>query len=82
MNQGSILTVLGCSGSLVVALLVAQPAVAAPEAIAFNPASITASTEAMAPHSQFVQDDALIESLGCACSTCQRGTQGETSLGW
>lgn len=82
MNQGSILTLLGCSGSLTVALLVAQPAVAAPGAIALNPQQITVSTQAMAPHSQFVQDDALIEGLGCACSTCQRGTQGETSLGW
>lgn len=82
MNQGSILTLLGCSGSLAVALLVAQPAVAAPNAPALNPAQIALQTQGMAPHSQFVQDDALIEGLGCGCSTCQRGQQGETSLGW
>ncbi len=82
MNQGSILTLLGCSGSLTVALLVAQPAVAASDAPALAPSPITIATDAIAPHHQFVQDDALIEGLGCGCSTCQRGTQGETSLGW
>ncbi|MDY6936448.1 MAG: hypothetical protein SWY16_02175 [Cyanobacteriota bacterium] len=73
MTQTQLLTALGCSGSLALTLMVANPASAMP----VEPANseIVHSEIAIAPITH-VQDD-LLEGLGCGCAVCSM-SQPET----
>ncbi|MEM9805729.1 MAG: hypothetical protein AAF959_10655 [Cyanobacteria bacterium P01_D01_bin.56] len=72
VNQRNVLTVLGCSGSLMLALSMAQPAAAAEQLETTEAAENGLTT--------LVQNDSnpIMDALSCSCARCLLGQQ--TSL--
>ncbi|MEM9266955.1 MAG: hypothetical protein AAGA46_15675 [Cyanobacteria bacterium P01_F01_bin.13] len=68
LNQRNILTALGCSGSIALALSIAQPAVAN------QPEGYTAIEDGL---TSLVQADSnpITDALGCSCARCLLGQQ-------
>ncbi|MGP1387825.1 MAG: hypothetical protein ACTS2F_30085 [Thainema sp.] len=76
MNQKNVLSVLGCAGSLAVAIAVAGPASASTMSpVETSQFQLTGTGLSVTP----TQDDALLDALGCSCATCQTSQQ-QTSL--
>ncbi|MEM8642440.1 MAG: hypothetical protein AAGG51_27025 [Cyanobacteria bacterium P01_G01_bin.54] len=81
MNQATLLTALGCSGSLAAAaLLFNQPALAASDASSTAQATLTGDATAAivqvqsddfdTPALGYTSDESLSDALGCVCALC------------
>lgn len=76
MNQKNVLSVLGCAGSLAVAIAVVGPASASPiSPIETNQFQLTGTGLSV----NQTENDDLLDALGCSCATCQTSQQ-QTSL--
>ena len=71
VNQRNILTALGCSGSLALALSIAQPAVASQPDHDETADSLTNLVQA--------DSNPITDALGCSCARCLLGQQ-QTSI--
>jgi len=76
MNQKNVLSTLGCSGSLALALAFASPVSATPIAPA---AADQLQSEAAVTVTTQTSGSTLRDALGCGCATCQT-SQRQTLL--
>lgn len=73
-NQQTVLTVLGCAGSLAAVLAMGSPAIASP----VTPDAVTtpdASVDYALPTLVQSESNPLIDALGCTCAVCTGGVQ-------
>ncbi|NEO85571.1 MAG: hypothetical protein F6J87_15175 [Spirulina sp. SIO3F2] len=86
MNQATLLTTLGCSGSLAATLLFTQPALAAPDApqvaLAGHNSGAIAQVQSdclATAHLGYTSDESLTDALGCACALCNPNRERPTT---
>ncbi|MEL6492506.1 MAG: hypothetical protein AAFV85_24950 [Cyanobacteria bacterium J06634_6] len=72
-NQQTVLTALGCAGSLAAMLAVSGPAIA-------SPISAASPDEPLSAVPGLAQDESnpIIDALGCTCARCTIGEQQPT----
>jgi hypothetical protein len=68
VEQKNVLTVLGCSGSLALAVMFASPA-SANSVSQSDAEQLTAETPVLLASQ--TQGNSLLDELGCSCATCQ-----------
>lgn len=66
-RQQTVLTALGCAGSLAAVLAVASPAVASPTVAS------SASADDSLPTLTHADDNPIVDALGCGCARCMMG---------
>lgn len=76
-NQQTVLTTLGCAGSLAAMLVVGGPAIASSTA---TPSAATLTDEFSSAVPGLTQEDSnpINDALGCGCARCTMGEQNPT----
>ncbi|MFK8183194.1 MAG: hypothetical protein AB8B99_07450 [Phormidesmis sp.] len=72
-RQQTVLTALGCAGSLAAVLAVASPAVA-------STAASSASADDSLPTLTHADDNPIVDALGCGCARCMMGETLQPTL--